>query len=75
MIEKIQIYGIIFVYADMAELVDALSSDGSAYGMRVRISLSAPLRTYRFDTMKIEQIFKYQAFFLCNFIDFDQYGA
>ncbi len=30
------------VYADMAELVDALSSDGSGYAVRVRLSLSAP---------------------------------
>lgn len=30
------------IYADMAELVDALSSDGSGYAVRVRLSLSAP---------------------------------
>lgn len=29
--------------ADMAELVDALSSDGSGYAVRVRLSLSAPI--------------------------------
>lgn len=29
----------------MAELVDALSSDGSGYAIRVRLSLSAPRQT------------------------------
>lgn len=29
----------------MAELVDALSSDGSGYAIRVRLSLSAPETT------------------------------
>ncbi len=28
----------------MAELVDALSSDGSGYAIRVRLSLSAPMK-------------------------------
>lgn len=51
--------GVSTLYADMAELVDALSSDGSGgYAIRVRLSLSAPLRTYRFDTMKIKVDFQ-----------------
>ena len=35
------------IYADMAELVDALSSDGSGYAVRVRLSLSAPMECIR----------------------------
>lgn len=43
----------------MAELVDALSSDGSGYAVRVRVSLSAPNTK---NTLKYQHIFalKYQ---------------
>ena len=40
------------IYADMAELVDALSSDGSGYAIRVRLSLSAPTSQ---NTLKYQQ--------------------
>lgn len=41
--------------ADMAELVDALSSDGSGYAMRVRIPLSAPKNKFSFIIKNILQ--------------------
>lgn len=40
----------------MAELVDALSSDGSGYAIRVRLSLSAPINQ---NTLKYQHIFIY----------------